>query len=64
MTEQNRITEEELIELNSLKSILNKYHIDVVVHIMVGLPNETFEDLKNTVDFLCKHNFQGLKSRR
>lgn len=27
MTEQNRITEEELIELNSLKSILNKYHI-------------------------------------
>ena len=42
-------------------SILNKYHIDVVVHIMVGLPNETFEDLKNTVDFLCKHNFQGLK---
>ena len=29
-------------------NILNKYNIDVVVHIMVGLPNETIEDIKNT----------------
>lgn len=41
--------------------LLNKYHIEVVTHIMVGLPNETFEDIKNTVDFLNKHNIQGLK---
>jgi len=41
--------------------LLNKYNIDVVTHIMVGLPNETFEDLKNTVDFINKHNIQGLK---
>lgn len=41
--------------------ILNQYHIDVVAHIMVGLPNETFEDIKNTVDFLNKHSIQGLK---
>jgi radical SAM superfamily enzyme len=28
---------------------------------MVGLPNETFEDIKNTVEFINKHNIQGLK---
>ena len=31
--------------------LLNKYNIDVVTHIMVGLPNETTDDLKNTVKF-------------
>lgn len=41
--------------------LLNKYGIDVVTHIMVGLPNETIDDIKNTVDFINKHNIQGLK---
>lgn len=41
--------------------ILNKYNIDVVTHIMVGLPNENFDDIKNTVNFINKHNIQGLK---
>lgn len=41
--------------------LLNKYGIDVVAHIMVGLPQENIEDLKNTVDFLNAHNLQGLK---
>lgn len=41
--------------------LLNKYNIDVVTHIMVGLPNENDEDLKNTVDFINKHSIQGLK---
>jgi len=41
--------------------LLNKYNIDVVTHIMVGLPNETLQDLKNTVQFLNTHNLQGLK---
>ncbi len=45
---------------NAVK-ILNKYNIDVVAHIMIGLPNETFEDLKNTVTFINKLNIQGLK---
>lgn len=40
---------------------LNKYNIEIVTHIMIGLPNETFEDLKNTVNFLNSHNIQGLK---
>ena len=42
-------------------SILIKINIDIVSHIMVGLPNETFEDIKNTVEFINKHNIQGLK---
>lgn len=41
--------------------ILNKYNIDVVAHIMVGLPNESKEDVINTVDFLNKHKLQGVK---
>ena len=41
--------------------LLNKYNIDVVTHIRVGLPNETDNDLKNTVDFINNHNIQGLK---
>ena len=41
--------------------LLNKYNIDVVTHIMVGLPNEDFEDIKNTVSFINMHNIQGLK---
>ena len=41
--------------------ILNKYDIDVVAHIMVGLPNETKEDIKNTVDFINNHKLQGVK---
>lgn len=42
-------------------SLLNKYNIDVVTHIMIGLPNENFNDLKNTVNFINKHHIQGLK---
>jgi len=41
--------------------LLNKYNIDVVTHIMVGLPNESFKDLQKTVDFINNHNIQGLK---
>lgn len=45
---------------NAVK-ILNKYDIDIVAHIMIGLPNENLEDLKNTVNFVNSHNIQGLK---
>ena len=41
--------------------LLNQYEIDVVTHIMVGLPNETFDDVKETVKFINKHYIQGLK---
>ena len=41
--------------------LLNKYNIDIVTHIMLGLPNETFDDIKNTVEFINNHHIQGLK---
>jgi len=41
--------------------LLNKYNIDVVTHIIVGLPNETINDIINTVSFINNHNIQGLK---
>ena len=41
--------------------LLNDAGIDVVTHIMVGLPGENFDDLKNTVNFINSHNIQGIK---
>ena len=41
--------------------LLNQYNIDVVTHIMVGLPYEKKSDLQNTINFLNQHNIQGLK---
>ncbi len=42
-------------------NLLNEAGIDVVTHIMVGLPGEDFDDVKNTVDFINAHNIQGIK---
>lgn len=41
--------------------LLNKYNLETVVHIMVGLPNESIIDIKNTINFINNHNIQGLK---
>lgn len=49
------------LDFTKALKILNKYNIDVVTHIMIGLPNETFEDLKNTIDFINTQNIQGIK---
>ena len=48
-------------QFTSAVKLLNSAGIDVVAHIMIGLPGETFDDLKNTVDFINSHNIQGLK---
>ena len=42
-------------------NLLRKYNIDVITHIMIGLPNETKEDLKKTIDFVNSHDIQGVK---
>lgn len=42
-------------------NILRKYNIEIITHIMIGLPTETFEDIKDTVNFINKHDIQGLK---
>ncbi len=41
--------------------ILRKFNIDIVCHIMIGLPNEKFDDLKNTISFINTLDIQGIK---
>ncbi len=41
--------------------LLQQYGIEVVAHIMLGLPFETKEDIKNTVNFINSHPLQGVK---
>ena len=41
--------------------LLKQYGIDVVVHIMIGLPGETMDDLANTIDFVNIHPIDGIK---
>ena len=42
-------------------NLLNKYNIETIVHIMIGLPSETHENLENTIKFLNMHKIQGIK---
>ena len=49
------------IDFTNAVNLLNKYSIDIVTHIMIGLPTESEQDIKYTVNFLNKHNIQGLK---
>lgn len=48
-------------EFTKAVEILNKYNIDVVTHIMVGLPTETKQDIQDTVNFVNSHKLQGVK---
>ena len=41
--------------------LLNKYEIDVFAHIMIGLPNEKEEDLKQTINLINNLNITGVK---
>lgn len=49
------------MQFSDAVNLLRKYNIDVVAHIMVGLPEETREEVQNTVDFINKHDVQGVK---
>ena len=40
---------------------LRKYNIEIVVHIINGLPYETRDDMLNTIKFLNKLDIQGIK---
>ena len=42
-------------------NLLKKYDIDVITHIMIGLPSETKKDLENTINFINSHDIQGVK---
>lgn len=42
-------------------NLLRKYNINIVAHIMCGLPYEEKNDVKQTVNFLNMHDIQGIK---
>ena len=41
--------------------MLKNYDIPVVAHIMLGLPNENLEDIKNTIDYINTSPIHGVK---
>ena len=41
--------------------ILKKYSIPVVVHLIIGLPGENLNDLKNTVEYINQFDLFGIK---
>ncbi len=41
--------------------LLNKYEIPVVVHLIVGLPGETFAEIKRTAEYISRQNIWGVK---
>ena len=41
--------------------ILKNYGLKVVVHLMVGLPGESFDDVKNTLEYLSRFDIFGIK---
>lgn len=55
----NRCYENEVFE-NCL-NLLNKYNIDTIVHIILGLPYETKEDMLNTVSYVSSFKISGIK---
>lgn len=40
---------------------LKKIGVNIVVHIILGLPNETKEDMLKSVDYVCKSGANGIK---
>lgn len=41
--------------------LLRKYNIEIVVHIINGLPGESKKDMLNTIEFINKLDIQGIK---
>ena len=41
--------------------ILNRYNIPVIVHLIIGLPTETLEDIKSTTDYINCFKLFGVK---
>lgn len=52
------LTNDEII--NSI-NLLRKYNLDVVVHIINGLPGEDINDMLNTIKFINNLDIQGIK---
>ena len=50
-----------LEEFTNAVKLLKKYNIEIVAHIMIGLPNENIEDIKKTVQYINNLEVNGIK---
>lgn len=41
--------------------LLRNEGLEIIVHVIIGLPNETERDILNTIDFVSAHEVQGVK---
>ncbi len=41
--------------------LLSEYEIPIVVHLILGLPGESFKDIKNTAEYISRINIWGIK---
>ena len=46
---------------NTAVKLLNKLNIDVIIHLIVGLPGETKDDILNSVKYVSTLNIAGIK---
>ncbi len=51
----------DLEQVTKAIKLLNKYNIDCILHVMIGLPKEEEQDIIDTVNYLNSQNYQGLK---
>lgn len=49
------------LEFTNAVKMLRKYNIEIVVHIINGLPFENKNDMLETINFINKHDIQGIK---
>lgn len=49
------------VDFENAVKILRKYDIDVVCHVMVGLPEEKPDDISNIVKFVNRQDIKGIK---
>lgn len=40
---------------------LNKIHVDIIVHLIIGLPGESKNDMINSIRYACSMNISGIK---
>jgi hypothetical protein len=45
---------------NAVKE-LNSIHVDIIIHVIIGLPYETRNDIIRTVQYVCSKNISGIK---
>ncbi len=49
------------LEFTTAVNLLRKYNIEIVVHIINGLPFENKNDMLETINFINRHDIQGIK---